>query len=146
MDPVEVSRQPLLVAACSQQRPYAKAISNGSTIDGQTKTYCTLNYTTCAAIEQKNHGYKTNCGVNAGGNPVTTGATGGRSDLCGAQGVNDGFCVNIGPGDYRCTVPCSPASDTVTRLAPDCPDLPTNDPICQTQTSVEGTSTLFCTL
>ncbi len=56
----------------------------------------------------------TSCGVDEQGHPVEAGAVAGRDALCGAEGLDDGYCVVSGDaakGRYRCTIACPERSD-----------------------------------
>jgi hypothetical protein len=140
--------QPVRISNCDAQHPFAKPITTGESIDGQRTPYCTLAFTTCAAVQQGGTGYRTNCGVNANGQPVSTGAVAGRNSLCGTPGLDDGFCVEVGvgSGQFKCTVTCTPKSPNNATSAPDCPDvLGPVDPTCDSLQHESGEG-LLCTL
>src|SRR5690606_32979047 len=95
-------------------RPYVSLKEGVASIEGALQDVCTLRYTSCAA-HVGTSGYSAGCGVDASGQPATMGAVRGENDLCGAEGLEDGYCVFKAGLGYRCTTPC--AADE------DCPDL-----------------------
>jgi hypothetical protein len=115
-------------------RPYLSPRADVVSIEGATVDVCDLGLTTCPA-ELGAVGYKSNCGVDADGKPVASGAVRGENDLCGQEGLDDGFCVLKGGLGYRCTVPCLADED--------CPD--GAGVTCKSQTHETGSKQL-CTL
>ncbi len=87
---------------CTAAPPYAKIIADATSVDGTTATVCGLQLTTCPAL----HDWR---------NKRCSGPGTGDAE-CGADGLDDGFCVVAGSLTNLCTIPCA-ADD-------DCPGIP----------------------
>ena len=127
--------QPLRAGAnCDVGRPYISDRNGKLTIDGATQNICTLANSTCAA-----HGDYRNkfCGLDANDQPIAVSDAGapaqpsvkGDNGLCGALGLDDGYCVETAPGAHRCTVGCDN----------DARDCPVGQSVCLTTTHASGT-------
>ena len=80
--------------ACSTVRPYIAA-TNVETIDGQTRTVCSLDVSTCPALAD----FKEDC------------TAAGMDDECGAAGFDDGLCVTFDAASNKCTTICGGDDD-----------------------------------
>ncbi len=90
--------------SCSDEtnRPYVDTKKDVDTIDGTMATICGLRATTCPALTDFS---SRDCAPEGSKN----------DDLCGAEGITDGYCAlfDENPDKYRCTVPCLSDDDCI---------------------------------
>jgi hypothetical protein len=90
----QAARPPGPDGVCNNVRPYA-GVEPVTTIDDASTTICTLDLTTCAAVDD--YSAETPCS---------------GDDECGDPTVDDGLCrFNAGAAEDTCTIPCIGNSD-----------------------------------
>jgi hypothetical protein len=79
-------------------RPFVERVEDAVSIDGQVATICVLAATTCPALADAE--FSLPC--DPGGDP---------GEACGHPDFEDGVCLQRGPDDFRCSVPCDSLAD-----------------------------------
>jgi hypothetical protein len=130
---------PTTVGNCETKQPFYKYEPSKRTIDAAMSNVCTLAVSSCAAHRDYNSKF---CGLDNLGRPVPVNdagmpqgtATQGDNTACGSPGLDDGYCLQVAPGSYRCTVPCANNKN----------DCHLDAPLCASRAHATGTRDL-CT-